>query len=289
MREVNESRLYVNGVDLALFEWPGEGTPIFLAHATGFHARCWDQVVELLPGHHCYALDMRGHGRSEKPAPPYPWLDFAEDVAALVRQMGLTGALGVGHSKGGYAVACAAAREPGAFAKLLLIDPVIMARERYGIPGMTEHFASKRRNSWASPEEMFERFKERPPFNAWNPAVLMDYCRYGLLPGPDGPGFVLACPPEVEAATYLSSTSTDPYDDIETLTMPVRILRSRVPGERTRNGHPAMDMSSSPTNPRLVEHFVNGEDIYLPEHTHFIPMEAPELVAQHIIEMVSGR
>jgi len=44
MREVNHPGCTSNGVDIALFEWPGEGTPVFLAHATGFHARCWDQV-----------------------------------------------------------------------------------------------------------------------------------------------------------------------------------------------------------------------------------------------------
>ncbi|KAA0237810.1 alpha/beta hydrolase [bacterium] len=280
MREVIESRVKVNGLELALFEWPGEGRPIFLAHATGFHARCWDQVVERLPGRHCYALDMRGHGRSEKPAPPYLWLNFAQDVAALARLLGLRDALGVGHSKGGYAVARAAAMEPGAFAKLLLIDPVIMPRPAYAAFPLTEHFASRRRNEWASAEEMFERFKDRPPFDRWDPAVLRDYCVYGLQPAASGEGFVLACPPEIEAATYLGSAGGDPYDDIESLTIPVRVLRARARAE----GAP-LDMSGSPTNPHLAEHLQQGEDVYLAEHSHFIPMEAPGLVAKHIEEL----
>lgn len=282
MREVIESRHRVNGLELALFEWPGEGRPVFLAHATGFHARCWDQVVERLPGRHCYAVDMRGHGRSEKPAPPYLWLSFAQDVAALARQIGLRDALGVGHSKGGYAVARAAAMEPGAFASLLLIDPVIMPRPIYSSFAVSEHFASKRRNEWTSPEEMMERFQGRPPFDRWDPAVLRDYCVYGLLPAPSGEGFVLACPPEIEAATYLGSAGGDPYDDIESLTIPVRVLRARARAEDA-----PMDMSGSPTNPLLVEHFASGEDVYLPEHSHFIPMEDPGLVARHIEEMLA--
>ncbi len=282
MREVIESRHRVNGLDLALFEWPGEGRPVFLAHATGFHARCWDQVVERLPGRHCYAVDMRGHGRSEKPAPPYYWLDFARDVASLAREIGLRDAIGVGHSKGGYAVARAAAMEPGAFTRLLLIDPVIMPREAYSSFKVTEHFASKRRNEWASPEEMIERFQGRPPFDRWDPAVLRDYCVHGLLPSPSGEGFVLACPPDVEAATYMGSAGGDPYAEIESLTIPVRILRARGRDE----GGP-MDMSASPTNPQLVDHLPAGEDVYLPEYTHFIPMEDPGLVARHIEEMLA--
>ena len=52
-------------VDLCVFEWgqPG-GQQVLLAHATGFHARCWDQIVAKLPADwHIFALDMRGHGR----------------------------------------------------------------------------------------------------------------------------------------------------------------------------------------------------------------------------------
>jgi len=283
MRNVNETRLRANGVDLCLFEWPGEGPPIFLAHATGFHARCWDQVVELLPGRQCYALDMRGHGRSEKLPPPYLWRSFGEDVLAVARTLGLRDAIGVGHSKGGHAVALAAAHEPAAFAALLLVDPVIMPRAAYGRPPMEgTHFAARRRNEWASSAEMFARFKDRPPLNAWDPAVLRDYCDHGVLPAPDGRGYVLACPPEIEAAVYGMSAGGDIYDEIATIEVPVRVLRARqrVEGQ-------AHDMSSSPTAPDLASHFRNGEDLLLPEQSHFIPMEAPGLVAQHILGLAA--
>jgi lipase len=280
MSEPNEMRIRVNDVELCVFEWEGEGRPIFLAHATGFHARCWDQVVAHLPGRHCYAVDMRGHGRSEKPAPPYNWLDFGRDVTALVQELGLQNAVGVGHSKGGHAVTYAAAHAPGAFGSLLLVDPVIMPKAAYKgfTPG--EHFASRRRNEWASADEMYERFKDRAPFNSWQPAVLRDYCDYGVLPAPSGEGFVLACPPEIEAATYLGSAGSDIYDEIARVDIPVRVLRARA-----REASVLSDMSGSPTTPDLASHFSRGEDVPLPEHTHFIPMEAPELVARHILEM----
>lgn len=272
----------MDGVELQLFEWPGDGPDVFFAHATGFHARCWDRVIERLPGVHAYALDMRGHGRSDKPAPPYPWANFGRDVAAVARQIGLNGALAVGHSKGGHAVTLAASLEPGIFAKLLLVDPVIGPRA--GRPGGSaegDHFAARRRNEWGSPEEMFDRFKDRPPFSGWDPEVLRDYCEYGLLPNPAGEGYVLACPPEIEAATYAGAMATDIYPAIESLTIPVRILRAR---QRTEGG--PMDMSSSPTAPDLASHFQHAEDIFLPQYSHFIPMEDPELVARHVLEML---
>jgi pimeloyl-ACP methyl ester carboxylesterase len=285
VRPVSELSLHANGLQLALFEWTAEpGAPVaFFAHATGFHARVWDEVIERLPGVHCYSLDMRGHGRSDKPAPPYPWRNFALDVAEVARQIGLNGALAVGHSKGGYAVTLAAAMEPAVFGKLLLIDPVILPRERYGHGFGANHFAAKRRNHWASPEEMYERFVSRAPFDRWDPAVLRDYVEFGLLPDAEGEGYVLACPPEIEAATYAASgTGGEIYEAMESLDIPVRILRARARVESD-----AMDMSSSPTAPDVAANFSNAEDVFLPQFSHFIPMEDPGFVAAQVREMLS--
>ncbi|MCC6387111.1 MAG: alpha/beta hydrolase [Dehalococcoidia bacterium] len=284
MRDIKLSRVRANGIELQLYEWPGTGTPVFLAHATGFHGRCWDQVVERLEGRHAYAIDMRGHGLSDKPEPPYPWRNFGEDVAEVARHIGLRDAVGVGHSKGGFAVVHAAALEPGTFRSLLLIDPVIMARDRYTpmLAEGSEHFAARRRNTWSSPGEMYESFAKRPPFNGWDPAILRDYVTHGLLPNPDGEGYVLACPPRIEAAVYAGAGSGDGaevYEAVEALDIPVRVMRAR---ERT-SASPA-DMSSSPTYPGLAAHFKHGTDLPYPDLTHFIPMEAPELVAKLILE-----
>src|SRR5262249_6758336 len=137
-----------------------------------------------------------------KPTPPYEWRFYADDVVAVGQALGLSGALGVGHSIGGHAVTAAAAHQPGLFSSLLLIDPVILPRERYIGVTHLDHFTARRRSEWASPDEMIERFKDRPPFSAWNPQVLRDYAVYGVLPNPNGSGYILACAPEYEAATY---------------------------------------------------------------------------------------
>src|SRR5277367_1588790 len=110
-----ESRVAVNGVEIELLQWPGEDPAIFFCHATGFHARCWDQIIAHVPGRHCFAMDMRGHGRSSKPEPPYAWRDFGVDVAAVADALNLSGAMGVGHSMGGHAVTLGAALRPESF------------------------------------------------------------------------------------------------------------------------------------------------------------------------------
>src|SRR5665213_3480131 len=111
-----ESLVRVNGIEIALSEWPGPGRPVFFCHATGFHARIWDQVVARLIEHgselRCIAFDARGHGRSGKPAPPYDWRNFGADVAALAESLGLAGAIAEGHSMRGHPVTLASARPP---------------------------------------------------------------------------------------------------------------------------------------------------------------------------------
>lgn len=275
-----------DGVSLHWFEW-GErkGQTVLLVHATGFHARCWDQVVAALPaGQHVVAIDMRGHGRSDK-IPPFNWAAFGADLEAFVRFLGLHGAIGVGHSMGGHCVAHVAARVPDAFARLLLVDPVIMSPEAYAaarhqnFASPADHPVARRRARWSSWQEMQERFRDRTPFSRWRPEVLADYCRYGLLP--EGNEWVLACPGEVEATIYMGSAQTEIHDDIRRVAVPVTVLRApgRDPGDTN-----VMDFSKSPTWPALAARFPDGRDVYLPDHSHFIPMEDPALVARFIRE-----
>lgn len=286
-REPIEHHVRINGVDLCYFEWgvadPANVTVVF-AHATGFHARCWDRVIASLPAErHVIALDQRGHGRSAK-VPPFNWESFGGDLTAFVRAMDLERIVGVGHSMGGHAVVQAAANETARFDRLVLVDPVIMDPALYaslksvmGTQQPKDHPTSKRNNLWQSWREMFDRLSGRGSFSVWRADVLEDYCRYGVLPNPDGAGWVLACPPLVEAAIYTGSSGRDIHDLFATIDVPVTVLRGE---KRTRLE--AMDFLASPTWEHLADQFPQGRDVYLPHLTHFIPMQDPELVARFI-------
>jgi lipase len=271
----------INGIELAVSEWSGEPPTVFLCHATGFHARIWDQVIARLPGRHCIAFDARGHGLSSKPEPPYGWRNFGADIAALADALQLKGVLGVGHSLGGHSVTLGGALRPSAFSALVLLDPVIQLAEAYrGGPWEAAAFVRKRRNQWASPQEMFDRFQNRRPFNTWDARVLRDYCDHALRR--DGDSYVLACPPDIEVSIFEHNQAVDSniWAEIATVETPVHVVRAGLKD-------PSHLMAESLTAPSLAASFRRGRDTLLTEHSHFIPMEAPEMTAKFVTDALA--
>jgi pimeloyl-ACP methyl ester carboxylesterase len=274
-----ESRIAVSEVELNVRERPGAEPAVLFLHATGFHARCWDEVIARLPGRRAIAYDARGHGCSSKPAPPYHWRDFGRDAAALARALRLRGAVAVGHSMGGHSAALAAKLEPDAFSELILIDPVIFPEPWYKGVSPELEMVMNRRNRWLHWEDMFRRFKDKKPFDRWNRKVLLDYCVYGVVPNGGSRGFVLACPPEVEASVYSHATAPDAniYAEIARIRAAVQVIRT------SRFLSQPGDFLLSPTAPDVVSKFPNAVDRRYPDHSHFLPMEAPDLVADLIL------
>jgi hypothetical protein len=68
------------------------------------------------------------------------------------------------------------------------------------------------------------------------------------------------------------------YPLISSITMPVVVLRANPRDETSQE----MDFSASPTWPELAHQFQHGQDVLLPELTHFIAMQDPGLVGDFI-------
>jgi pimeloyl-ACP methyl ester carboxylesterase len=115
-----------DGVRLHVRHWPGETgrTPFVLVHGLSSNARLWDGVAAMLAaaGHMTYAVDLRSHGLSDRPAGGYDTETAAADVAAVTRQLKLPPAVVVGQSWGGNVVVALAAKYPDRVRALGLVD-----------------------------------------------------------------------------------------------------------------------------------------------------------------------
>ena len=272
----------ISGLDLAVWEWPGDDPPLVWAHATGFHGRVWDWLIRRFPGRRSLSVDFRGHGRSAKPAPPYHWREFATDLVGIADTLGIRGAIGIGHSMGGHSIVEATSIRPETFSALLLVDATIFPPERYRHPPFDASFIRRRRNQWTSPDEMVERFRNRDPFAQWNPEILRDYCDHALMPSANGDGLALACPPEVEASIYEHSVEppSSLYAVIPHITQPVVVMRA---GLQYTPG--VLSLGASPTAPDLASKFPHARDVLLEGSNHYFPMERPDLVVEELMKL----
>lgn len=257
-------------VRLHYVDWGGDGPPLLFVHATGFHARLWDPYAERLRERfRVIALDQRGHGDSGPARNGYAWTHNPDDVQALIGALGIEGCAAAGHSAGGTAIAVCAARYPGSIGRLMLIDPVLHGERPQGFPpdgpNPMAQRTRRRRAVWDSPEQLAEALRPRDTFARWRPEFLRLYAEHGLRRRAEGP-YELKCTPDTEASVYEGAMRFDPWPELARLTVPILLLRATL-GENGR----------LPMLPNVAARLANCRDVPVTA-THFIPMEAPEVV-----------
>lgn len=119
---MSEKRVSIGDIELHVEEW-GRGEPVVLLHGLGSSGRDWEYQVEgLAARYRVIAIDVRGHGRSDKPRGPYSIAMFAGDVAKAIEKLGAKPAHVVGVSMGGMIGLELAARDPSSVRSLIAIN-----------------------------------------------------------------------------------------------------------------------------------------------------------------------
>jgi len=280
---------FVEGADgtaLATWELGGEGEgpsgpALLVAHATGFHTRCYRALAERLAvAFRVVGFDCRGHGRSGTPSlaadddgrvPAMDWGTFGRDALAVVDALGLERPVGFGHSCGGAVLLLAEQHRPGTFAALYVYEPVVAPPEVWAQMAFDPSASARRRRpTFASRAAALEHLSSKPPLSALRGDVLVDYVEGGFAEHPDGT-VVLRCTPEAEAATYAMAPSSGGWGPLPAVVCPVTLGCG---GARADFGVGAAEALAA-----RVQH--GRVDVH-PDLGHLGPFEDPDEVAEAV-------
>ncbi|MFB6809499.1 alpha/beta fold hydrolase [Streptomyces sp. NPDC056387] len=129
---VDHRSVDVGGIRLAYeVSGPPQAPPLVLLHALGEDAADWDGVAPVLARNwRVFALDLRGHGRSDWPG-DYSLELMRDDVLGFLDALALDRADLMGHSMGGIVAYLFAGEYPRRVGRLVLEDvPVPRPREQ---------------------------------------------------------------------------------------------------------------------------------------------------------------
>jgi pimeloyl-ACP methyl ester carboxylesterase len=265
------------GINHHYFDW-GNPTapPLLLLHAVGLCSSVWNFAARpLSENFHVMSFDHRGHGDTEETDQDLTFLQAGEDLAEVIRQMGLEGVDTVGHSLGGMATMIADSLQPGIIGRSVLIESRVGPRPASAPSQELQERARRarmKRSIWDSREAMYEAYRNRPVFKSWTDEVFADFIGGGTRLLPDGRA-ELKCKPEVEASFYGQRDGVNDAVYIERL-----------------RGQYLLLLGDYPTGQKLddvgVKHFlkvVPGSQVKsMGCGSHFIPMEYPELILGEI-------
>jgi pimeloyl-ACP methyl ester carboxylesterase len=116
--------LQLPGAKLQVVErGPRTGSPIVLIHCFTCAIDWWDAVIpRLARDHRVVAVDLLGHGGSEKPRDGYSIPNQADLVAQALGRLGVRDATVVGHSLGGSVTVALAQQSPQLVDRVVIID-----------------------------------------------------------------------------------------------------------------------------------------------------------------------
>jgi pimeloyl-ACP methyl ester carboxylesterase len=246
------------------FSVEGEGEPLFLIHGIGASRASFAGLIPHLKSEfRCISYDLRGHGASPVPKPPYTLDDLVEDLEALRKELGIDKAHFAGHSLGGmigpaYARryrhhvlsvglwSTAAFRTEDDSAK---VKAVVAAMRTKGIPQVLETLKDR----WFTPE-----------FAAKRPDVIARRMQQ-----------VIDTDPDVFLSVFDIYAETEMSPWLHEVTQPCLVLT----GENDGGCNPRL-------NRQIAAALPGAELVILPVLRHAILLEAAEEVAAPVLDFL---
>lgn len=158
---MQEMRVKVNQIELQIREYEREGDAIIFLHFSGVNLMMWQPIVPYFQDHYRLILvDLRGHGKSDKPETGYHIDQMARDVVGIMQHLKLERAHIVGSSLGAEVGLSVAANYPQKVLSLVCDGALSSEYGPYGTwegseADFEEHVASQLEEMSRSPETIY--------------------------------------------------------------------------------------------------------------------------------------
>ncbi|MGF6591822.1 alpha/beta fold hydrolase [Pseudomonas sp. 2835] len=215
-----------DGVEIFYKDWgPRDAEVIFFHHGWPLCSDDWDtqMLFFLAQGYRVVAHDRRGHGRSSQVWDGHDMDHYADDVAALVKHLGVQKAVHVGHSTGGGEVIHYIARhgqERVAKAALLAAVPPLMVQTASNPGGLPKSVFDDLQAQLAANRAQFYHDIPSGPFYGYNrpgatpsQGVILNWWRQGMMGSA-----------KAHYDGIVAFSQTDFTEDLKKVTVPVLVM-----------------------------------------------------------------
>lgn len=273
----------LDGTGLHVHDFGGTGSPLVWAHATGFHAHCYQPLAErLAKSFHSFAFDHRGHGAADSINPDnLNWQHYGNDAIAatahIYEKNNSTPLIGFGHSMGGATLLMAARHQPHMFRALFIFEPIVFPPSAVSSDFTRRNEnplaagARKRRSRFDSYSAALENFSSKPPLNTFDAKVREQYVNYGFHDVSGEDAVELNCAPEQEARTYETGGVAPAWDELPLIDLPVWVISGR-----------KLPQQPSSFAPVIADQLGNATFVQWDDMGHFGPFEAPDAVCSFV-------
>ncbi len=130
--EAVEARFEIDGRVINYAEGPDSGPPLLLIHGISGRWQDWDMVFDAFASDwHVYAVDLRGHGKSDWVPNGYHWRNYAMDQVAFITRIIGEPAFIIGHSLGAATALGVNAERSDLVIATVHEDPPLFVQQRW--------------------------------------------------------------------------------------------------------------------------------------------------------------
>jgi pimeloyl-ACP methyl ester carboxylesterase len=142
---MREHDLDIGALHIHYYQVDGQSPGAVFIHGWASSGRMWESSLQHLEGRlTCIALDLPGHGLSDKPH--YDWYTLSNFVSVLrdfTEAVGTSRPALVGHSMGGTIALEYARRHPRSVDRIVLVNPVITGRLYFDLPWLSRRLPGR--------------------------------------------------------------------------------------------------------------------------------------------------